>query len=370
MSDKMTVMLICGYRSVYGGNFIPSLMEIERAVTQKGYNVIYIFPSEADQRHWYHELYRLGKNVAAINFEQSKLAFLKCVDGLVKQHNVALIHAHFAPIILMEMYAAYNRRIKMFIHLHSDFSGGNYSLKQKCKNILVYRFLSKRIRFLSVSRAFVDYNPNRVIWIPNGLSMKRIAVEHQSGAQIRKELQIPEDSIFCELFGWSPRIKGVDIAVEAVKKIRQEDGVDVRLGIVCGREMTTDQMPKWVRQNTSCSETEEYIYYMPPSEDVYAYHEAADILISASRSEGFSYSILEMLNLGKRCVMSDIPGVSWAKEFEGSYVFPSENIDACRESIQKAISRCRIKSEDTISSIQESYSIDKWVTAVVKAYGI
>ena len=97
--------------------------------------------------------------------------------------------------------------------------------------------------------------------------------------------------------------------------------------------------------------------------------EAADMLLSASRSEGFPYSILEMLSLGKPCVMSDIPGVSWAKKYPLSYVFASENISACKKAIVEAASeKEQVFLSKTAEQIRTDYNIHTWVNRVLNTY--
>ena len=147
-------------------------------------------------------------------------------------------------------------------------------------------------------------------------------------------------------------------------------GQKIKLAIICGREMTPDKMKKWVEENTSCTGEESFLLYWEPIEDVFAYHEAADVLLSASRSEGFSYAILEMLSIGKKCVISDIPGVAWAKEFPAVYPFKNKEADACADMIMRSQEAAKWDPEVVREQVRNQYSIQSWVRAILKGYGV
>ena len=372
LASRTSVLFVCGYSAIYGGNFIPSLMRLESSIVSRGYNVIYLFPEKARERHWYQELQRLKKTVETGEIYGSKINFMRKLQHLIKKYNVGIIHSHFCPILTLEVFALFNRKVRLYVHLHSDFTGGKTDVKTRMKNRLIYRiFASRRVRFFSVSNALVKYNSHKITWIPNGLALDRVFERSKCGdKEIRKKNRIEDSTVFCEMFGWTPWIKGVDIAVEAIKRLREKCGLDIKLGIVCGEEMSTETMPHWIEEHTSCSGFEEYLVYLPPIEDVFAYHEAADFLISASRSEGFSYAILEMFSIGKGCIMSDIPGVSWATGFEGAYVFPSGDVEGCARALMSAIACREMRYDETARRIKEDYSIDSWVHSIIMGYGI
>lgn len=366
--NKPVILFLCGYQAVYGGNFIPSLMALEEGFQQQGGQCVYVFPAEAMQRVWFAQLQQMGKTVDVFPFNASRLTQIKHLTDLVQKYHITIIHSHFAPIIPLEIFAFLNKNVQVLIHLHSDFSSGKQSLKIKLKNLLIYKILSARVRFISVSKAFVNYNPAKIYWIPNALAIKRMPCEHILGEQIRKKYGVDKRDILCEIFGWSPKVKGVDIAVEAIKQLHTQNP-SYKLAIICGREMTVEKMPIWVASHTSCSGREDFLLYLPPTEDVFGYHEAADMLLSASRSEGFPYSILEMLSLGKPCVMSDIPGVSWAKKYPLSYVFASENISACKQAVIQAITgKNKMFLSQTADQIRTDYNIHTWVNRVLNTY--
>ena len=368
--NKQIVLFLCCYQSVYGGNFIPSLMALEEAVWHRGGSCVYAFPIDATQRVWVRKLQEMDKKIVFVDFKVSRFKLIKTLSQIVKLHNITLIHSHFAPFLPLEILAFLNRKVRVIIHLHSDFSLGKHKLKTTIRNFLLYKLCAGSVRFISVSKAFVDYNPSKITWIPNALSTKRIPCRTTISPEVlRQKYALGETDKVCETFAWSPQVKGLDVAVESIATLNKSENNQYKLLIVCGEKMSVETMPDWVATHTSCNGKESFLIYLPPTEDVFVYHQVADLLLSASRSEGFPYSILEMLSMGKPCVMSDIPGIAWAKKYPLSYVFASENISACKQAIIQAITgKNKMFLSQTADQIRTDYNIHTWVNRVLNTY--
>lgn len=363
------IAFLCDYKSYYGGNFIPSLMALEKKVSENGIQCVYILPNAARDRHWVNYLVNSGHIVEFINSNIKRTDFIKKLDSIVKQYNIGILHVHFGNVLNSEIYSYLNRSVKVIIHLHSDFTAGRKSLRERINNFIIYHILSRHTRFISVSPDFLKYNKAKTTWIPNALATERIPCTHKNGKDLRAELGVEDSDILCEIFGWSPQIKGVDIAVQAIKNLNDSGDKRIYLAIVCGREYTKEKMKEYIRSNTDLSSDEPYLLFLQPIEDVFSYHEAADIMISSSRSEGFPYSILEMLSIGKPCVVSNIPGTAWSQKYPVVFPFVSENVLDCTKAIENAIEKLPEKPLlDIEELIREEYSIDKWVEAVIKCY--
>lgn len=365
-----SILFLCGYKSVYGGNFIPSICTLGQRLSENGYKTVYVFPEEAKQREWFDQLVVEGLCVEVIKYPNGVLNFISDLERLCTKYNVGLIHSHFIRSTPLEFFSFKNNDIKILIHLHSDFSAGQRSVKRCVQDFVVYHVLASHVKFLSVSEAFVRCNPKRITWIPNGLATKRIACKHYGRQEMRRMLGIKEEDYACEIFAWSPTVKGLDIAVNAVYEFNKRSKSKLYLCIICGREMTIDKMIQWVSDNTLCSGKSENLIFLEPREDVFAFHEAVDFLVSSSRSEGFPYAVLEMLGLGKACVTSDIPGVSWAKRYQTVYTFEPENYIACEEAIEKLVAQLPIMDTSVKDEIRDKYSIDKWVDNVISKYNL
>lgn len=369
MEKNKTVMFFSDYSSEYSGNFVSSLLALESRLEESHVECIYVFPVECKKRAWTNKLIEYGKRVVFFDFRQRRFAKIIKLNKLLSEYNVDVLHAHFSFVLGLELLSFFRPKVKFIIHIHSDFSGGKESVKEWIRNKLLYGVLAFRSTLVSVSPKYVKYNKKRAVLLLNALATKRLPCDHKSGEEFRFEIGCSSDTILIELFGWSPYVKGVDIAVESICRLVGE-GYNIKLLLVCGRTVKPKNMMEFIQNNTSCSGNEGFISYAEPIEDVFRYHEAADICLSSSRSETFSYALLEMLSLGKRCVSSDIPGVEWASKYLANTQFATENIESCVCAIKKTITDLPEQSKEVAEQVRSDYDIDKWVDRLIEIYGV
>jgi len=363
------LMFVCDYKSYYGGNFIPSLMAIEKMLSKHGWTCLYIFPCETKERYWLRYMQDQNKHIQFVDFSQGQKSFVNTIKDISEKNEICIIHTHFIKLMIAEMISFSCKDTKVIAHIHSDFSQGKKSCISEIKMFLTYNVLSFKTRIISVSRILEEKYGNHCIWIGNALAKERIPFRERTRTDIRNQYGIADNTCLIEIFGWSPDVKGVDIAVNAVKKLVDEN-IDVRLAIVCGRQTTPQKMKEFINKKTDCDGNEDFLIYWEPDEDVYGYHRASDILLSASRSEGFSYSVLEMLSIGKPCVISDIPGLQWAREFSGTYYYNKDDTNELSKCLHKVILNGEINMERNSRLITEKYSIDDWAQKIVDVYDI
>ncbi len=74
-----------------------------------------------------------------------------------------------------------------------------------------------------------------------------------------------------------------------------------------------------------------------PFSDLPAYHQNANVYISASHSDGTSISLLEAFACGKPAIVSDIPGnIEWITPGKNGWLFPDGNAEALASMILHA----------------------------------
>ena len=114
------------------------------------------------------------------------------------------------------------------------------------------------------------------------------------------------------------------------------------------------QLPSWVE-------------LIPPTDRVNELYQKADLMISASRTEGFSFSLAEAIYSGLPVIYSDIPGTSWAGQFKATHVFSSGNADELKQAVRSCIAQ-EITEEEigfNQSLMLDKYSISSWVNQIV-----
>lgn len=162
------------------------------------------------------------------------------------------------------------------------------------------------------------------------------------------------------LFGWSPLVKGLDITLDACEKLINE-GKNIKL-LVSSQEQTYQYI------NERYEKMPEWIELLEPTSDVSSLYNRSDIMLSASRSEGFSFSLAEAIYSGLVTVVSDIPGTSWSREFDARYEFESGNADSLKSALNDALNHTITSAEQEKNRqvLEEKYSMDVWAENVLK----
>jgi len=167
--------------------------------------------------------------------------------------------------------------------------------------------------------------------------------------------------------GWDLRRKGLDIAIRAIERLRDrgENAVLAVIGLGKGGEVCTSAAD-YVSRTTNIDPHTAWIRYLDAEEDMFSVHRAADVFLSSSRSEAFSYGIIEAISQNVPVVVSDIKGTGWSWEYDKAFVYPVEDDLACADAIEKAIEAGA--SPSNRDSLCSKYSIEKWCNRIISAY--
>ena len=367
---KHSVLILCDYKALYGGNFIPSVTDLALYTREKGSDVGFIFGTESEGRDWLVSIREMGFPVYMIN-KGGLLSEARQVEAIAKETNATIIHAHFGFMTAARITALKIPSLRLILHQHSDFSAGkSLPFKRKLKlagAALLDLLLGKRL--LNINVGYGMKRKRNTVIIPNALSVSRFDADRSSRSETRRSLGIADQDTFVLLLGWSPYVKGVDIAVNAMQKAPAGSGL--KLGIVCGREYTEQVLKDWIQSRGLPIRDD--VVFLQPTEEIYRYYKACDIMLSASRSETFAYSILETLLAGKWVVMSDIPGTAWAAEYPIVSSFRSEDPVSCLEAILDAKKRlsepdCPGICAEVSSQVRSSYCIRHWSEQIFTEY--
>lgn len=361
-----SVLFLCDYKSLYAGNFIASLIHLGDALEASGSLTVYVFPEAAKERDW---LKRLSENrtVELIPNGSSVLSFVR---SLMKKYRTDILHAHFGYMKEARLAALLDPKLRVVLHRHSDFSAGRKpGLSAKLRNALI------RFEDGLIGRRMVNINVGpgmkpgpRTVCIPNALVAERFEQDPSARDVARASLSLSGPDTLVLVFGWTPYVKGVDVASEAVGSIVESGHSEWKLGIICGREMTAEKMPGWIKAHTRFSGMEDWILYLPPTEQIGDYLSACDLMLSASRSETFSYSVLEALWFGNRCVISDIPGTEWAASYPCVSVFRSGDPLSCSDALLSSAVSEKPDPERIRDRISADYALEDWTKRILSVY--
>lgn len=364
----MNILIAADYATPASGNFIASCMELGRALKENNDSMVFIFPENENTlspRSWVTWLKNEGFAVYLYNKMSGN--DIKFLTTIIKKHKIDIVNIHFGLFYRSAIRHSKELGARILLHDHMDFAAGKNIILQKMRCIaqsLVYR--KNKIAIVSVNPQKDNaYFFAKHWYIPNGLSFIRNTFKEETREEIRTKLNIRENEKVCIFLGWDIYRKGLDIAVKAVNEIRRKDK-SVLLCIVGMGDPPAPERLRFIADMAGIDPNSSWIRYLPSREDMFAYHKAADVYLSASRSEAFSYGILEAISQNVPVAVSDIKGTSWCHQYSKAVTYQTEDFRACANAIERALLLGR--SDSNANIILNKYSIEKWIDIMIRAY--
>lgn len=366
----MKILILTNYASVYGGNFIPSMEAFARYSIDKGNEVGFALDIKAKERIWCKSIQEKYPIYFVKNKGSRKDA--KELNQYIKENGYDCVYSHFSYFYIACILCMINPHLAVVCHKHTDI-GSELTLKRKIRLAIKKRIFYRNMSLIFVSERLRKFElmegKANSYWLPNALVTTRFQKTKRETfrQELRSNLGIRLNDPVVLMFGWHTQVKGVDIALKAFKDLLHQHP-NAHLLLVTSSAQGEDGTRKIAREFVD-DDTLSKVIFLPPSQEVEKYHAAADIFLSSSRSEGFSYSILEALYLGELVVSSDLDGVQWAKKYRTVEFFPSEDIQLCSKMLDKSINNITAKQSDIIETsmrVENDYEISEWVEKVYR----
>lgn len=366
----MKILILTNYASVYGGNFIPSMEAFAQYSIDKGNEVGFALDIKAKERIWCKSIQEKYPIYFVKNKGSRKDA--KELNQYIKENGYDCVYSHFSYFYIACILCMINPHLAVVCHKHTDI-GSKLTLKRKIRLAIKKRFFYRNMSLIFVSERLRKFElmegKANSYWLPNALVTTRFQKSKKETfrQELRSNLGIRLNDPVVLMFGWHTQVKGVDIALKAFKDLLHQHP-NAHLLLVTSSAQGEDGTRKIAREFVD-DDTLSKVIFLPPSQEVEKYHAAADIFLSSSRSEGFSYSILEALYLGELVVSSDLDGVQWAKKYRTVEFFPSEDIQLCSKMLDKSINNITAKQSDIIETsmrVENDYEISEWVEKVYR----
>lgn len=366
-----TVLHLTDYGAPYEGNFVASLRALEQRLGANGMRMLYVFPKRSGDMPWAQNMRREKSNVFLIE-RNGFFAYARQIRKLLRENDVAILHAHFIHYKekLAALFAAKTcgHRVDTVLHLHNHLVIPKSPLRA-----LPQRFyLSFVSRFVCCSRSVAQrliadgIAPSRVSVAENAIAFERLDTFEPIN---RASLGIPLGEQIALMFGFNYLRKGVNLAVEAVRSLR-ETGEPVTLAVVLSsrkeeveaailRQLDLQTLPAWIK-------------LLPARSDVAAYYHLADVFLSPSREEGFCYALVEAAYC-KTPVLASAINAQKDLALPPEAFVPPEDAAALSSAIQRVF-----HAPDTPERTQAleaakrrvvySYALNIWSESVIRVY--
>jgi glycosyltransferase involved in cell wall biosynthesis len=208
---------------------------------------------------------------------------------------------------------------------------------------------------------------SRVFVAENAIAFERLDA-FDTGA--RASLGLPGGAKLALMFGYDYEGKGVDLAVEAVRLLREHVGSPVFLGIVLSSR--TEEVRSRIRAQLGVDHLPDWIRLLPPREDVATYYHMADVFLSPSRQEGFCYALVEAAYCLTPVLASEIDAQKDLTLPQDSF-FPPLDAGALSQALGRVLARPDSPAgrEQLIRAkerVVASYSLARWAERVAEVY--
>lgn len=361
----MNVLILGDYRTPCGGNFIGSLHDLaEKFFVDDIGKLVFVFPQE---KPWINLLRRYQCKTYFVEPDADNS--IEIIKKIVADEAIDLMHIHFG-FMQRKIVDAFGGKenIRVIIHDHMDYGVDDNMinvLTRQAAASLYYRL--KNVRVISVmakkSKGYFLLGKKNY-YIPNGLSFVRNVDTNTNVDKVRQNLGLTNKKV-CLFLGWDSKRKGIDIAINASQKLYKKDNSWILAVVGYGENPSVETIRKLEELSGVC-EFENYVKFLPSTEDMFSYHKMSDVYLSASRKEAFSYGILEAISQNTPVVASNIVGTKWASGYDKFFEYDTENAEACKTAILKAYDMKALDSNST--KITDEYGIDSWINYILNVY--
>jgi len=351
--DRITVALL--WPKYDGG--VTSVNDLVLGLDKERFKVLFIYLSE----------YGVGKNLIEEAgyevFYLSNIELLKAfrfsilfkLVGILKRHNVDIIHCHgHKPTVYGAIAGRLARTQTVLAHVHGLGRTGNF--KRKLTNLLLFRKIDL---FLPVARA-VKEDVIKSNWSihPEKLSVLENSIDYQKYAEVsitqedaKEMLGLPLDAFVFGAVGRLSPTKGISYLIEAFARVKEQMPL-AHLVLVGGGRCRAEYERQAVQ--VGCDEA---IHFLGRRDNVVQLLRGMDVFVLASVAEGMPRALLEAMAADVPCIgtnVGGIPEILGDNEF-GCLVEPADSIalaeamlsvakmpaEELRELCQKASDRVR-----------------------------
>ena len=369
--ENKTILHLTDYGAPYAGNFIASLSALEGLMNEGGAKTVYVFPPRASERAWTREMAQTHdvRFLRAGGF----FSYMRQVRQLLKETNADILHEHF--IHFSEKIASWlalktcGHRVKTVLHLHNHVTLPKNPLL-RLPHLLYFRSVA---RFVCCSASVAAH------LIADGVPKERVRVAENAIAfdrlegydtTVRASLHLPERAKLALMFGYDYLGKGVDLAVEAVRLLREREGLPATLAVVLSSRMQ-EAREKICRQ-LNMPDVPDWILLLPPREDVASYYHMADVFLSPSRQEGFCYALVE----AAYCLTPVLASAIDAQKdlaLPQSAFFPPLSAAALSSALHRILGEAHSPSRDAAleragERVRQTYALSRWAARVCETY--
>ena len=369
------VLHVTDYASAYEGAFIRQLRMLDDEIrTRGGRPSAMCLTGTAHARGWARQLEDDGWQLVQLpaGSTRSQRHVARAIADAVLEQRPDVVHVHFGTFDLSARLAMRMLRRQLKGAMPRLVWHYRTALETTVEERSVTRRLKDRIKFahagqdvdlfVGVTHALADEvarrgaPAERCRGIVAGCDTDTFRRDAATRARVRESLGLAEDDVMVLHMGWSWHRKGGDLLAQAATSLSALS--DPRI-VAFSIGAPPDALLGAVRQ-------------LPISERVHEYHQASDIFVSASRSEGFGNGLVEAMACERVAVAALADGqVETFDGIDGVVTMPVGDAGALTDAIRSLV-HARA-SWPTLGAanrrhVVERHSMRRWARDMADAY--
>ena len=348
----MDLLIITDYKAPYEGNFICSIKALCKEINNAGGKVYFLFPSDAKEISWVMEFSELYP----VEFWDSNVKrHIKQLMRIVREKKIQLIYTHFCLLKTQTITKIVAKITKKMLvqHWHN-----HYQKFPGIRGVFAKWAFNGNLN-IGCSKSVADslpYKSKSVEYVDNAIDYTRLDVYDTNFEFVANK----EKNVIL-MFGFDYYRKGVDIAIQALKQIKDE--YEIRLIISLSKNH--DKVRGLIEEANG--DVFDWVKIVNARNDVATYYHAADIFLSASREEGLTYSLLEAVYCDCVPISSEISGAPY-ESIPYCYTFKSEDCDELRIKVIEAIKESKeaydYKKAERHDAVVRKFDLKAWASEV------
>jgi glycosyltransferase involved in cell wall biosynthesis len=328
-----SVVQVTLWDSPYLGNFMSGQLLLAEAVANElGLATHLVLAEGALSQPWRSELDRPHLSWSVLP-AGGRRRWIRHLEQIVREHRAAIVHSHFTHADLEALVAARRHGASCVWQMHTGFE--TYSVRQRLKDLVKVGLIGRRVdRVVAVSEWVATlarrrgFRASRVVLIPNAIVLNRFAtLPDKASARARFGIDATADVALA--LAWWPEAKGTGTVLAALQQLAERG--DGTVGLLVGEE----RLERFVRETAPPGVP--WVRLTRFVEDAATLYAAADVFVSASRHEGYSYAVGEALACGLPVVLSDIDGTRFFTRAPAAFTFPVDDANALAAQLSRVL---------------------------------
>ena len=387
---KSVLQFLCYSPRIYSGLDRFNLLLAERLVESDFLPVFVFYDSLEDVPEIKIELEAKGAKVEIIN-SQNKLSISKGLILLFFKYKPRIVHVHFETIVQLSVaFLSIIFNSTYYITFHSEISPFNIIEYKKTKGIFKRLFLAFYYQFLTftakivftvseiVKEQFLSFamlkktNP-KVISLYMGIDVN---VNKMSSQEIRNKLDLPQDKILILNISAIEHLKGIDIALKAMKILKEH--YKIENFIFCHIGGTRSQAKENIMYFESLKDLANTlniisnVLWLGKRNDISEILSAFDIYLHPSRREALGFANMEAGAQSLPLVGSNVGGIPEIIFHEANgFLFESENINQLAYYLKELIQNEKLREEmgkKSFDLVKNEFNIEKQTEKILFIY--